>query len=71
MEEIKTNNNIETQENKPDVNEIESNNENKSWRDIVITPEMPLSLIVDFLNILNFRIADIEDFIAKQTTINQ
>lgn len=68
MEEVKTNNNIQ-EKNK----EIETNNANevKSWRDIVITPEMPVGLVLDFINVLNQRLADIEDSITKQTADNQ
>ncbi len=68
MEEVKTNNNIQEKD-----KEIETNNTNevKSWRDIVITPEMPVGLVLDFINVLNQRLADIEDSITKQTADNQ
>lgn len=31
------------------------------WADVVITPEMPLNVIVNFMNILNQRLVAIED----------
>ena len=31
------------------------------WRDIQLTPEMPLSVLVNFLNVLNQRLVAIED----------
>lgn len=69
MEEVKTNNNIQEKD-----KEIETNNTNevKSWRDIVITPEMPVGLVLDFINVLNQRLADIEDILInnKQNTTN-
>lgn len=33
----------------------------QGWRDVVITPDMPLTAIVQFLNILNQRLCTIED----------
>lgn len=33
----------------------------QGWKDVVITPEMPLVAIVQFLNILNQRLCTIED----------
>ena len=70
MEEVKTNNNIQE---KNKETETETNtNEVKSWRDIVITPEMPVGLVLDFINVLNQRLADIEDILInnKQNTTN-
>lgn len=31
------------------------------WKDVTITPEIPMSGLVDFLNVLNQRLAIIED----------
>ena len=33
----------------------------QGWKDVIITPEMPLAAIVHFLNILNQRLCTIED----------
>ena len=35
----------------------------KGWADVVITPDMPLSVIVNFLNVINERLCAIEDII--------
>ena len=68
MEEVKTNNNIQEKNKETETN----TNEVKSWRDIVITPEMPVGLVLDFINVLNQRLADIEDILIKnkQNTTN-
>ena len=69
MEEVKTNNNIQEKNKETETN---NTNEVKSWRDIVITPEMPVGLVLDFINVLNQRLADIEDILInnKQNTTN-
>ena len=68
MQEVKTNNNIQEKNKETETN----TNEVKSWRDIVITPEMPVGLVLDFINVLNQRLADIEDILInnKQNTTN-
>ena len=33
----------------------------QGWKDVVITPDMPLTAIVQFLNVLNQRLCTIED----------
>ncbi len=33
----------------------------QGWRDVQITPDMPLSVLVNFMNVLNQRLASIED----------
>lgn len=33
----------------------------QSWRDVQLTPDMPLSVLVNFLNVLNQRLASVED----------
>lgn len=41
-----------------------NNNSNKQptgWRDVVLTPDMPLNALVHFLNIINQRLCTIED----------
>lgn len=44
----------------------EEKNEKKveSWRDVRITVELPLYLIVDFLNSLNQRLSNVEDLVT-------
>ena len=36
----------------------------QGWKDVVITPDMPLAAIVHFLNILNQRLCNIEDHLV-------
>ena len=45
------------------VNQPEEQTEKKvqGWKDVVITPDMPLTAIVQFLNVLNQRLCTIED----------
>ena len=48
----------------------------KGWVDVVITPDMPLSVIVNFLNVINERLCAIEDIIQvpfnnKMITLTQ
>lgn len=45
------------------VNQPEEQKEKKvqGWKDVVITPDMPLTAIVQFLNVLNQRLCTIED----------
>ena len=42
----------------------EQPNQAQGWRDVVITPDMPLSAIVQFLNVLNQRLCGIEDIVT-------
>lgn len=42
----------------------EQPNQAQGWRDVVITPDMPLSAIVQFLNVLNQRLCGIEDTVV-------
>ena len=46
-----------------DVNQPQEQTEKKvqGWKDVVITPDMPLTAIVQFLNVLNQRLCTIED----------
>jgi hypothetical protein len=39
----------------------EQPNQPQGWKDVVITPDMPLGAIVQFFNILNQRLCTIED----------
>lgn len=41
-----------------------------TWKDVQITPEMPLDVIVSFLNVLNSRLAAIEDIVKIDDTKN-
>lgn len=43
---------------------MENKVEEVSWRNVHITPEMPLDAIVGFLNVLNNRLCTIEDVIT-------
>ena len=45
------------------VNQQQEQTEKKvqGWKDVVITPDMPLTAIVQFLNVLNQRLCTIED----------
>lgn len=38
----------------------------QGWKDVVITPDMPLTAIVQFLNILNQRLCTIEDNLSVE-----
>lgn len=52
-------------ENKQETN-LEQNLENGkqgAWNQVMITPDLPLVAIVDFLNVLNQRLANIENLI--------
>lgn len=43
----------------------------QGWRDVNITLDMPLSAIVQFLNVLNQRLCGIEDNLRIQTPDGQ
>ena len=42
-------------------NQPQEQNQPQGWRDVVITPDMPLTAIVQFFNVLNQRLCTIED----------
>ena len=44
--------------------QTQEQNQPQGWRDVVITPDMPLSAIVQFLNVLNQRLCGIEDTVV-------
>ena len=50
------------------VNQVEEQTEKKvqGWKDVVITPDMPLTAIVQFLNVLNQRLCTIEDNLSVE-----
>ena len=43
------------------VNQTQEQRQPQGWKDVVITPDMPLAAIVQFLNVLNQRLCTIED----------
>lgn len=43
------------------VNQTQEQKQPQGWRDVVITPDMPLAAIVQFFNVLNQRLCTIED----------
>ena len=43
------------------VNQTQEEKQPQGWRDVVITPDMPLAAIVQFFNVLNQRLCTIED----------
>ena len=50
------------------VNQSQEQTEKKvqGWKDVVITPDMPLTAIVQFLNVLNQRLCTIEDNLSVE-----
>lgn len=42
----------------------EQSNQPQGWRDVVITPDVPLTALVQFFNILNQRLCTIEDTVV-------
>ena len=44
--------------------EMNQNIQPQGWKDVQITPDMALSMIVGFMNVLNQRLATIENIIA-------
>ena len=42
-------------------NQPQEQREPQGWKDVVITPDMPLGAIVQFFNVLNQRLCNIED----------
>ena len=39
----------------------------QGWKDVEITPDMSLSRIVDFMNVLNQRLATVENIVTVPT----
>ena len=50
------------------INQSQEQTEKKvqGWNDVVITPDMPLTAIVQFLNVLNQRLCTIEDNLSVE-----
>lgn len=44
--------------------EMNQNVQPQGWKDVEITPDMPLSVIVDFMNVLNQRLATVENIVS-------
>ena len=42
----------------------EEKNQNFRWKDVGITPDTPLLMIVDFMNVLNQRLATVENIVS-------
>lgn len=53
--------NQEKNVNQPQEQTEQTEKKVQGWKDVVITPDMPLTAIVQFLNILNQRLCTIED----------
>lgn len=43
------------------VNQTQEQKQPQGWKDVVITPDMPLAALVQFFNVLNQRLCTIED----------
>ena len=44
----------------------EVKNETQGWKDVKITSEMPLSMLIEFLNVLNQRLTTAENLIPVE-----
>ena len=53
--------NQEKNVNQPQEQTEQTEKKVQGWKDVVITPDMPLTAIVQFLNVLNQRLCTIED----------
>ena len=52
---------MENQEKNANQPQEQTEKKVQGWKDVVITPDMPLTAIVQFLNVLNQRLCTIED----------
>ena len=52
---------MENQEKNANQSQEQTEKKVQGWKDVVITPDMPLTAIVQFLNVLNQRLCTIED----------
>lgn len=43
------------------LNQPQEQKQPQGWKDVVITPDMPLAAMVQFFNVLNQRLCTIED----------
>ncbi len=46
------------------MNTEEKNTAPQGWKDVIVTPDLPLSMTINFLNALNQRLCRIEDLIV-------
>ena len=47
--------------------EMNQNVQPQGWKDVQITPDMALSMIVGFMNVLNQRLATVENIVSVPT----
>ena len=43
--------------------EMNQNVQPQGWKDVQLTPDMSVSMLINFLNVLNQRLANLEDII--------
>lgn len=48
------------------VEQEQNNSMPQGWRDVQIIPDMPLSALVNFFNVLNQRLCAVEDLVTVQ-----
>lgn len=57
---------MENQEKNVNQSQEQAEKKVQGWKDVVITPDMPLTAIVQFLNVLNQRLCTIEDNLSVE-----
>ena len=57
---------MENQEKTVNQSQEQAEKKVQGWKDVVITPDMPLTAIVQFLNVLNQRLCTIEDNLSVE-----
>ena len=57
---------MENQEKNANQPQEQTEKKVQGWKDVVITPDMPLTAIVQFLNVLNQRLCTIEDNLSVE-----
>ena len=57
---------MENQEKNVSQSQEQTEKKVQGWKDVVITPDMPLTAIVQFLNVLNQRLCTIEDNLSVE-----
>ena len=57
---------MENQEKNVNQPQEQTEKQVQGWKDVVITPDMPLTAIVQFLNVLNQRLCTIEDNLSVE-----
>lgn len=57
---------MENQEKNVNQPQEQTDKKVQGWKDVVITPDMPLTAIVQFLNVLNQRLCTIEDNLSVE-----